>query len=117
MLDRVRPRFWDDPKTGDQYDMVVIGGGAAGMVTSASISILGGRAALIERNVIGGDCLYTGCVPSKAFLKASNIAHNVKNAAQYGIEVTEYKVNFPKVMERMRAIRAEISKADAAQSF
>ena len=54
--------------------MVVIGGGAAGMVLSASVSLMGGRSCMIEKNVVGGDCLYTGCVPSKAFLKAANIA-------------------------------------------
>ena len=114
MLDNVRPRYWNDPQKGDNYDMVVIGGGAAGMVLSASVSLMGGRACMIERNLIGGDCLYTGCVPSKAFLKAANVAHNARTAGEYGIEVTDIKVNFPKVMERMREIRAEISKTDGA---
>ena len=55
--------------------MVCIGGGAAGMVTAAGTAYMGGKALMIERNLIGGDCLVTGCVPSKAFLKSANIAH------------------------------------------
>jgi len=98
--------------------MVVIGGGAAGLVTAAGCAIVGAKTCLIERNMMGGDCLVTGCVPSKAFLKACNIAHNVRNGDEFGIEIEgPVKINFAKLMERMRAIRAAISKADSAARF
>ena len=57
---------------------------------------------LIERSMMGGDCLNTGCVPSKAFIKAASVAHSVKSAAEYGIIVGEVKIDFGAVMERMR---------------
>ena len=136
MFDRVRPRYWKDPGSANalesdseasqvaplktsatlQYDMVVIGGGAAGMVTAAAASIYGAKACMIERNVVGGDCLYTGCVPSKAFLKATKVFHSASNGESFGVETT-VKLNFAKLMERMRQIRAEISHADAAEKF
>lgn len=98
--------------------MVVIGGGAAGMVTGASSAIFGAKTCMIERNLFGGDCLFTGCVPSKAFLKACNVAYTVRNCAAFGIEVEgTVKVDFAKVMERMRSIRAEISEVDSASHF
>lgn len=101
-----------------KYDMVVIGGGAAGLVTGASAAVLGAKTCMIERNLFGGDCLFTGCVPSKAFLKACNVAHMVKNCAAFGVEVEgTINVNFAKVMERMRSIRAEISEVDSASHF
>ena len=81
MYDHIRPLEWVDPQLPDGtdksqlYDMVCIGGGAAGMVTAAGTAYMGGKALMIERNFLGGDCLVTGCVPSKAFLKAANVAH------------------------------------------
>lgn len=120
MYDNVRPRNWVDPDTSKDatYDMVVIGGGAAGMVTSASAAVFGAKACMIERGFVGGDCLVTGCVPSKAFLKACSVAHSIKNAADYGLIIEgEMKVDFPALMTRMKKIRAEISKGDAAGKF
>ena len=127
MFDQVRPRYWKDPGCEDEktaagngpmnYDMVVVGGGAAGMVTAASAAIFGAKTCMIERNAVGGDCLYTGCVPSKSFLAASNAAYEAKNASKYGIEVSDIKVNFPKLMERLREVRAKISHHDSVTSF
>ena len=98
--------------------MVCIGGGAAGMVCSGGTVYMGGKALMIERNFMGGDCLVTGCVPSKAFIKSASIAHKIKKGAEFGLEITgEVKVNFPKVMERMRKIRAEIGHHDGAENF
>lgn len=127
MFDQVRPRYWKDPGSKDEktatgdgpmnYDMVVIGGGAAGMSIAASSAIFGAKTCMIEKNAMGGDCLYTGCVPSKAFLKASNAAQKAKNASKFGIEVGEVKVNFPKLMERLREVRAKISHHDSVTRF
>ena len=97
--------------------MVCIGGGAAGMVTSAGTVIMGGKALMIERNFMGGDCLVTGCVPSKAFIKSASMAHKIKTGSEFGLEIEGFKVNFPKVMERMRTVRAEIGHHDSAENF
>ena len=67
--------------------MVCIGGGAAGMVTAAGTAFMGGRALMIERTFMGGDCLVTGCVPSKAFLKSAKIAHQIRNGKKVGLEI------------------------------
>lgn len=82
LFDAVRPIQWVDPQVdgNDKYDMLVIGGGAGGLVTAAASKGLGARVCLIERGFLGGDCLNTGCVPSKAFLKCCNVAHNVRNS-------------------------------------
>lgn len=64
-----------------QYDMVVIGGGAGGLVMTAGCAVVGAKACLIERAAMGGDCLVNGCVPSKAFLQACKVAHSINNSA------------------------------------
>ena len=98
--------------------MLVIGGGAGGLVTAAGSSNMGAHVALIERNLLGGDCLNTGCVPSKAFLKCANVVHAAKTAEEYGITIEgTIKTNFANVMERMRKIRAEIAENDSAKRF
>ena len=101
------------------YDMVAIGGGAAGMVTCGAAAFVGTTALMIERAFLGGDCLVSGCIPSKAFLKSASVAHKLRNGAEnYGLEIEgTVKVNFPKVMERMRQIRTEISVHDSAENF
>ena len=123
MYDNIRPLEWVDPEVPTakefRYDMVAIGGGAAGMVTAGATAFMGGSALMIERAFMGGDCLVTGCVPSKAFLKSASVAHKLRHGAeQYGLEIKgTVKVNFPKVMERMRKIRAEIAVHDSAENF
>ena len=99
--------------------MLVIGAGAGGLVTASGCRGAGAKVAIIERKFMGGDCLNFGCVPSKAFLAAANVAHTVKvSAAEYGIQVKgEVHVDFGKVMERMRRIRAEISENDSVERF
>ena len=120
MLDNVRPVKWTDPEADPAlvYDMVVIGGGAGGLVTAVGSSIYGAKACMIERSLIGGDCLVSGCVPSKAFLKACNVAHTVKTCSEFGVEITgEVKINFKALMDRMKKIRADISNHDAAKNW
>ena len=99
--------------------MLVIGAGAGGLVTAAGSKGVGAKVAIIERKFMGGDCLNFGCVPSKAFIAAANVAHTIKHAAsEYGITVKgEVHVDFGKVMERMRRIRAEISENDSVERF
>ena len=99
--------------------MLVIGAGAGGLVTAAGSKGVGAKVAIIERKFMGGDCLNFGCVPSKAFIAAANVAHTIKHtAADFGILVKgEVEVDFGKVMERMRRIRAEISENDSVERF
>ena len=76
LFDNVHPIKWVDPANDQgKYDMLVIGGGAGGLVTAAGSAGVGARVAIIERNFLGGDCLNFGCVPSKAFLKCANVVH------------------------------------------
>ena len=120
LFDAVRPIKWVDPEVDgkDKYDILVIGGGAGGLVTAAGSKGLGARVCLIERAFLGGDCLNTGCVPSKAFLKSCNVAHNARTAAEYGVHIDgEIRIDFPAIMTRMKKIRAEISENDSAQRF
>ncbi|MDQ4105627.1 MAG: FAD-dependent oxidoreductase, partial [Actinomycetota bacterium] len=87
-----------------RYDLVVIGGGTAGLVSAAGAASLGARTALVERDRPGGDCLYRGCVPTKALVKSARVAHLVRLSEEYGIKNSGYEVDFPSVMARMDRI-------------
>lgn len=114
----VRPADWVNPHAGGPYNLVVIGGGTAGLVTAAGAAGLGARVALIERNLLGGDCLNVGCVPSKALLAAGRAAASVRRAGEFGVRVSgSIDVDFPAVMERMRRLRASLAPHDSAQRF
>jgi pyruvate/2-oxoglutarate dehydrogenase complex dihydrolipoamide dehydrogenase (E3) component len=114
----VHPQSWANPTPQPRYNVVVIGAGTAGLVTAAGAAGLGAKVALIERDLMGGDCLNTGCVPSKALLRAARAAAEVRNAGEFGVEVPAgTRVNFAAVMERMRRLRAAISKNDSAERF
>ena len=116
LVDRVAPRDWTNPVPPTEgYNLVAVGGGTAGLVSAMLTAGLGGRAALVERRLLGGDCLNFGCVPSKALLRAARAAADVVRFAQFGgTSCGEGKVDFNAVMQRMRRLRAEISRNDAA---
>ncbi len=114
----VCPTDWVNPMPRDRYHLVVIGAGTAGLVTAAGAAGLGAKVALIERNLMGGDCLNVGCVPSKGLLAAARAAAAVRAAGKFGVRVPEgTQTDFPAVMERMRKLRADISPADSARRF
>ncbi len=118
LVANVHPRDWTNPEPAPSYNLVVLGGGTAGLITAAGAAGLGAKVALVEREHLGGDCLNVGCVPSKALLRAARAAADVRDAGQYGVEVPEgARVNFPVVMERMRRLRSEISPHDSAQRY
>ncbi len=117
LISNVRPTDWVNPVPKPQYDLVVIGAGAGGLVSSVGAAGLGASVAIIEAGLLGGDCLNFGCVPSKALLKSAKVANLISNAEQYGISNAKGEVNFGEVMKRMRALRAKISPHDAAQRF
>ncbi len=111
------PPDWKNPTPRDRYHIVAIGGGTAGIISALATAGLGGRAALVERHLLGGDCLNYGCVPSKALLRAARAAYESSHGEQFGLRGPPPTVDFPAVMERMRRLRAEISHHDAAQRF
>jgi pyruvate/2-oxoglutarate dehydrogenase complex dihydrolipoamide dehydrogenase (E3) component len=87
-----------------RYDLVAIGGGTTGLIATLAAAGLGARTALIERDRTGGDCLWTGCVPSKALLASAGRAHAIRTADRYGIKGSEPEVDFPAVMRRVREV-------------
>jgi pyruvate/2-oxoglutarate dehydrogenase complex dihydrolipoamide dehydrogenase (E3) component len=114
----VRPPDWINPTPSGRYNLVVIGAGTAGLVTAAGAAGLGAKVALIERHLLGGDCLNVGCVPSKAIISAARAAAALREAGSFGVEVPSGSaVNFAKAMERMRRLRADISPHDSAARF
>jgi len=118
LVSHVHPLDWVNPKPVPRYNLVVIGAGTAGLVTAAGAAGLGGKVALIERHLMGGDCLNVGCVPSKCLIRSSRVYADFHNAHQFGYQTTgEVKADFPAVMERMRRLRAGISQNDSAQRF
>lgn len=114
----VHPLEWANPTPNGRYNLVVIGAGTAGLVTAAGAAGLGAKVALIERGLMGGDCLNVGCVPSKALISAGRIAATLKRANEFSVSFTGgADVDFGAVMQRMRRLRAKISPNDSAQRF
>ncbi|MGB7344338.1 MAG: FAD-dependent oxidoreductase, partial [Pirellulaceae bacterium] len=114
----VHPPQWTNPTPQRPYHLVVIGAGTAGLVTAAGAAGLGARVALIERELMGGDCLNVGCVPSKGVISAARVAAAIRDASAFGIENSQQaKIDFATVMQRMRRLRAQISPADSAKRF
>ncbi len=115
---KLHPADWVNPRPLGRYNMVVIGAGTAGLVTAAGAAGLGAKVALIERDLMGGDCLNTGCVPSKALLRCAHAAAEARKAGELGVRIAgEIEVDFPAVMERMRRLRAGIAKHDSVERF
>ena len=118
LVDHAHPPDWINPDPPPRYNLVVVGGGTAGLVTAAGAAGLGARVALVERHLLGGDCLNYGCVPSKALLRAARAYADVRDAGDYGVRVPEgVRVDFGAVMERMRRLRAGIADHDSAARF
>ncbi|MCI0435191.1 MAG: FAD-dependent oxidoreductase, partial [Gemmatimonadetes bacterium] len=115
-LDNVRPAGWRNPQPAGRYSLVVVGAGTAGLVAAHAAAALGAKVALIERHLLGGDCLNVGCVPSKALIRTARLYADMRTAEQYGAETpADIRVEFPTVMRRMRGIRARISRADSVR--
>ena len=114
LVAHVHPPEWKNPSPPRRYDLVVIGGGTAGLVSAIGAAGLGAKVALCERGLLGGDCLVYGCVPSKALLRSAHLAHEVQEAAAFGIETGDVEVDFAAVLERVRRLRADIAPHDSA---
>ena len=92
-----------------RYDLVIVGMGSAGMVAAEFAPTLGVRVAAVERDRVGGDCLWTGCVPSKALLASAKAAHTVRHAAHYGLEPVTPRIDTARVWARLRAVQADLA--------
>ena len=118
LVSNVHPADWKNPKPAPRYNLVVIGGGTAGLVSAVGAAGLGAKVALIEKHFMGGDCLNVGCVPSKAIIRAARAVAAVREAGEFGVNVPPGTMaDFGKIMERMRRLRADISPHDSAQRF
>lgn len=117
LVELAHPPDWRNPTPSGRYNLVAIGGGTAGIITALGAAGLGGRAALVERHLLGGDCLNYGCVPSKALIRAARAAYDVQRAGDFGVRASFQNVDFTAVMERMRRLRAHIGHHDSAQRF
>ncbi|MCZ6769583.1 MAG: mercuric reductase [Acidobacteria bacterium] len=118
LVSNTHPPDWVNPEPASRYNLVVIGAGTAGLVTAAGAAGLGAKVALIEKHLLGGDCLNVGCVPSKSLLRSSRAYADVRDAHELGVRVPDgVEVDFPAVMERMRRLRSRISHNDSARRF
>jgi pyruvate/2-oxoglutarate dehydrogenase complex dihydrolipoamide dehydrogenase (E3) component len=117
-LRHVHPEDHVNPFPKKRYHLVVIGAGPAGLVTAIAAAGLGAKVALIERGLMGGDCLNVGCVPSKALIRAARAWHEVRRAAdRFGAPPAGDGGDFAAVMRRMRRLRADLSPADSVRRY
>lgn len=118
LLANTHPDDWTNPTPEGRYNLVVVGGGTAGLVCAAGAAGLGARVALIEKHRLGGDCLNYGCVPSKALLRCARAVAEMRRAEEFGVRgAGRIEVDFPAAMQRMRRLRAGISGHDSARRF
>ena len=118
LVNNVHPPQWVNPEPTGRYNIVIIGAGTAGLVTAAVSAAIGAKVALIERHLMGGDCLTVGCVPSKGVIRASRAWAEVSHASEFGLHIPEgVKRDFGAAMARMRKLRARISHTDSAHRF
>jgi len=107
---------WTKPAKFDR-NMVVIGAGAGGLVTSYIAAAVKAKVTLIEAGEMGGDCLNYGCVPSKAIIKSAKIAEQIRNAHHYGLEDTTPQFSFKKVMQRVHQVVADVAPHDSVERY
>ena len=117
LVANVHPLDWVNPEPAPRYHLVVIGAGTAGLVSAAGAAGLGAKVAVIERHLMGGDCLNVGCVPSKGVISAARAWHAARNAGDFGGPHAAGAGDFGAAMQRMRKIRAGIGHHDSAERF
>ncbi len=118
LLNNVHPSAWVNPAPQGRYNIVVIGAGTAGLITAVVAASLGAKVALIEKHLMGGDCLNVGCVPSKGVIRAATAWADVRNAEEFGLHIPpDVKYDFAAAMARMRKLRARISHNDSVHRY
>ena len=117
LVAHVHPPGRVNPVPDGRYNLVVVGAGTAGLVSAAGGAGLGAKVALVERHLMGGDCLNVGCVPSKGLIAAARVAASARRADAYGVRVRGVDVDFPAVMARMRRLRADLAPIDGVERF
>ena len=118
LIENVHPTRWINPDPAGRYHLVVVGAGTGGLISASFAAGAGGRVALVEQHLMGGDCLNVGCVPSKAIIRSSRVFAELRDAASLGWRVPEgAEVDFPAVMARMRRVRLQISQNDSASRY
>lgn len=118
LIENVHPSNWVNPEPSGRYNLVVIGAGTAGLITAVIAASLGAKVALIEKHLMGGDCLNVGCVPSKGVIRAARAWADVRQAEAFGIRIPPgVKYDFGAAMARMRKLRARISHNDSAHRY
>ncbi|MBL4636981.1 MAG: mercuric reductase [Kofleriaceae bacterium] len=117
LVKNVHPANWQNPTPNGRYNMVVIGGGAAGLICAIGAAGMGAKVALIERHLLGGDCLNFGCVPSKSLIRIARAIHDARSLDKFGGSAESVSLDFGDAMKRMRRLRAQLSVNDSAQRF
>ncbi|MCL4862701.1 MAG: mercuric reductase [Caldilineaceae bacterium] len=118
LVGNAHPPDWVNPTPASSYNLVIIGGGSAGLLAAVGAAGLGAKVAVIERYLLGGDCLNVGCVPSKTVIRSAKVVGEILEAQAFGIHApAAIDVDFAAVMARMRRVRAEISHHDSAERF
>lgn len=117
-LHQLRPDNWCNPTPAARYDLVILGGGTTGLVAAHAAAALGVTVALVERHLLGGNCLNIGCVPSKALIRTSRLYAEMRNAEQFGAQSpADIRVDFAAVMQRMRDIRARLGRTSSVHEL
>ena len=117
-VSNVHPSNWVNPEPAGRYNIVVIGAGTAGLITAVIAASLGAKVALIEKHLMGGDCLNVGCVPSKGIIRAARAWADLRNAEEFGLHIPPgVKYDFGAAMARMRKLRARISHNDSVHRY
>lgn len=110
------PDSWKKPRRFDR-NLVVVGGGAAGLVSAYIAAMAHAKVTLVEAHQMGGDCLNTGCVPSKALLKSAKVAHAARDGSRFGVNAADITVDFPQVMRRLRNVIDTIEPHDSVERY
>src|SRR5688572_27954335 len=109
LAENVHPTKWVNPPGNGSFNLVVLGAGTAGLITAIVGASFGAKDALVEKHLMGGDCLNVGCVPTKSLIRAARACADLRNAEQFGIRIpARVKYDFGAVMARMRKLRARI---------
>jgi len=109
---------WRNPRPARKYNLVILGGGPAGVLTARAAAVWGAKVALIERNLLGGTCLNTGCIPSKTIIRTSRFYADMRNAESLGARVPRtITVDFAAAMKRMRDVRTRLSRGVSADTL